>query len=244
MEHAWYVDSPCAAGLELKAPSDRAQILVNLSGSPVSWIDPRTGVRHRHFGACVAPVGTPAVLLDRADQQKLLGLVLRPCSVHALTGLTATELSEPLVPLDDRRWRRITENLLATTTFGHLAGTLDEVLPEPALPDPGLDAAAAQLAAGVAVHQVARNRGWSHATLTRRFTAAVGVRPKQYQRISRLNRVMAHVYGAPSPSWAELAVSHGYADQTHLAHDFTELVGMSPTAYLAGALSPGHISFA
>lgn len=88
VEHAWYVDSPCAAGLELKAPSDRA----------------------------------------------------------------------------------------------HLAGTLHEVLREPTLPDPGLDAAAAQLAAGTAVHQLARNRGWSHATLTRRSTAAVGVRRKQYQR--------------------------------------------------------------
>ncbi|MFO0635448.1 MAG: hypothetical protein U0168_21600 [Nannocystaceae bacterium] len=49
---------------------------------------------------------------------------------------------------------------------------------------------------------------------------------------------------AAPPRWAALAAEHGYADQAHLAHEFAALVGLSPSAWLAGSIStspaPAH----
>jgi len=66
------------------------------------------------------------------------------------------------------------------------------------------------------------------------FRHIIGLSPKQFSRIARLNRVIRtpddHVYGVPLE---RLAFRHGYHDPSHLIHEFQELIGMSPTVYFA-----------
>ena len=68
----------------------------------------------------------------------------------------------------------------------------------------------------------------------RRFTAAVGVAPKELARIWRLRRCALAALDPSSPEtarWAELAAAHGFADQAHLVREFRHLLGLPPTAF-------------
>jgi len=62
--------------------------------------------------------------------------------------------------------------------------------------------------------------------LSRSFQSMFGMGPKQFARIARIERVWsARGRGA---SWADIAYATGYADQSHMVNDFTEIVGVPP----------------
>jgi AraC-like DNA-binding protein len=67
------------------------------------------------------------------------------------------------------------------------------------------------------------------------FRQLIGLSPKQFSRIARLNRVLrSPTYHAHGVTLETLAVGHGYHDPSHLVREFQELVGMSPVEYFSG----------
>lgn len=67
------------------------------------------------------------------------------------------------------------------------------------------------------------------------FRQIVGLSPKQFARIARLNRVLdSPDYTVHGLSLEQLAIRHGYHDPSHLVHEFQELAGMSPVDYFFG----------
>ena len=81
-------------------------------------------------------------------------------------------------------------------------------------------------------------------TLRLRFTAQVGLTPKRFARIQRLKRVARDLDGQAEVDWATVAFRHGNADQPHLAGEFRELAGVTPTGYLRSRVNgPNHVRF-
>ena len=81
-------------------------------------------------------------------------------------------------------------------------------------------------------------------TLRRRFTAQVGLTPKRFARVQRLQHVVRYLDGRTQVDWAAVAAEHGYADQPHLADEFRELAGVTPTEYLRSRVNgPNHLVF-
>lgn len=87
----------------------------------------------------------------------------------------------------------------------------------------------------VSITALAQEVNLSERQFGRVFRQIVGLSPKQYSRIARLNRVLDsrdyHVHGL---SLEQIAIRHGYHDPSHLVREFQELVGMSPLAYFSG----------
>jgi AraC-like DNA-binding protein len=105
-------------------------------------------------------------------------------------------------------------------------------------------AAGGALSAGVPVGKVAADLGMLPRTLRRRFTAQVGLSPKRFARVQRLQRVVRDLDGCSSVDWAGVAARHGYADQSHLVEEFGQLVGVTPTEYLRSRVNgPNHLRF-
>lgn len=79
------------------------------------------------------------------------------------------------------------------------------------------------------VADFARECGMSVRSVQRLFADYVGVSPKwvilRYRIHEALERAESDV------EWAHLAADLGYSDQAHLVRDFTQTVGVSPTAY-------------
>jgi AraC-like DNA-binding protein len=111
-------------------------------------------------------------------------------------------------------------------------------------PDPAVIAAAGALTRGVRVAEVADGLGLLPRTLRRRFAAQVGLTPKRFARIQRLQRLVRDLDGRIQADWAAMAARHGYADQPHLTDEFRELVGVTPTGYLQSRVNgPNHLLF-
>jgi AraC-like DNA-binding protein len=109
-------------------------------------------------------------------------------------------------------------------------------------PDPAVVAAAGALSRGVRVGEVAADLGLLPRTLRRRFTAAVGLTPKRFARVQRMQRLVRDLDGQHDADWAALAARHGYADQPHLADEFRELAGVTPGEYLRSRVNgPNHL---
>jgi len=112
-------------------------------------------------------------------------------------------------------------------------------------PDPAVVAAAGALSRGVRVGEVAADLGLLPRTLRRRFTAAVGLTPKRFARVQRMQRLVRDLDGQHDADWAALAARHGYADQPHLADEFRELAGVTPGEYLRSSVNgPNHLRVA
>jgi AraC-like DNA-binding protein len=90
------------------------------------------------------------------------------------------------------------------------------------------------------VPELADELGLSERQLRRRCLAAAGYAPKTLARVLRLQRVVRAI-DAGERDLARLAADHGFADQSHLSGECTELAGLTPAALAlsrAGGAAP------
>ena len=251
VELLWYVDEPMPDGLERRLPTGGMQIVVNLAEDELRWYDGgRLDVRHVASGAALSGPVARAIGIDTAEQRHSIGLAFRPGGGAPFFAPPAVELNEPLIGLDNL-WGPpgglVRERVLYEQNPAAMLETLERCLLEqvvsPLSPEPALDAAVAGLERGRRVRQVVEDTGTTPATLGRMFRRLVGISPKPYARVRRLQRVLASaarplatpgVAGAGhslGPDWTALAHDHGYFDQAHLINEFRALTGTTPTAY-------------
>lgn len=162
---------------------------------------------------------------------------------------------DELVPLEilwGRSGACLRERLLEARTPADALDAMESVLLEQLpgalgalgalAPDPAVIAAAGLLSRGVSVAEVSRDLGLLPRTLRRRFTAQVGLTPKRFAMVQRMQRVVRDLDGQSQVDWAAVAAKHGYADQPHLADDFRVLAGVTPGEYLRSRLDgPNHL---
>ncbi|WP_182112366.1 MULTISPECIES: helix-turn-helix transcriptional regulator [unclassified Actinotalea] len=85
------------------------------------------------------------------------------------------------------------------------------------------------------VAELAASTGWSHRYVTERFEALVGLTPKAAAQVVRFERALADLGRRPL---ADLAVAHGYADQSHLTREFGRYAGATPGGLMAAPAVP------
>ena len=78
------------------------------------------------------------------------------------------------------------------------------------------------------VDDLAAAVGLSERQLRRRFSVAVGLRPKAYGRVVRLHAALRLAQTTKRPSWADIAQQCGFYDQPHLIAEFRAATGVSP----------------
>ncbi len=102
-------------------------------------------------------------------------------------------------------------------------------------PDPLVDAAVLALGRPRArVGPVAAELGVSARQLHRRVSDAVGYGPKLLTRVLRFRRLQA----LPPAPLVELALDAGYADQSHMTAEVTQLAGVTPVRFLKDRSPP------
>lgn len=86
-------------------------------------------------------------------------------------------------------------------------------------------------AGSVPVEELARYAHLSPRRLRAVMRHSLGITPKFASRVARL-AFAANRAGAGAGSWAEVAADAGYHDQSHLVHDFRDLMNTTPTGWL------------
>lgn len=168
-------------------------------------------------------------------------VVLKPFGAYPLLGCDMNEVADAHVGLDavlSPSWMSCVEERLAEArSTDEVARTVESFLLS--LLDrsrrtvhPVVTEAAGRIAAGRGgerIETVARDLGVSRRQMERLFLAQVGVRPKGFASLSRLQWVLANL--DRRRSWADLAFEAGYSDQAHFVRTFRERVGMTPGEY-------------
>lgn len=172
--------------------------------------------------AIAAGVDTrPTTVAARANST-VLGVRLRPGAVPDVLGVTADELRDLRLPLEEL-WgadgRAFAEDPL---------GVLERRLRGAAPADGAAARAAGLIERGAELSAAADAVGLGERQLRRRFTAAVGYGPKTFARVVRFQRALARI--RRGEELARAAAASGYADQAHMTREVVELAGRTPTA--------------
>lgn len=97
----------------------------------------------------------------------------------------------------------------------------------------------------LAVHIILKQRGMvkvedlcytanlSIAQFRKRFTAEMGLSPKEYRKLVRIDALRKYQNRHPHLSLTNLAHRFGYHDQSHFIRDFRSIAGLSPKKYFA-----------
>ena len=81
------------------------------------------------------------------------------------------------------------------------------------------------------IDELADDVGWSRRHLLSQFRGELGQTPKTAARVARFERAQLALRRGGDA--ATVAASCGYADQAHMVREWNELVGISPSAWLA-----------
>jgi AraC-like DNA-binding protein len=179
----------------------------------------------------------------RAKFKRATGVVrstviqVKPGWSPSVFGVPANTLTDRLVALDDL-WGAtgITSELVAARSVQVMLDRLSRAIAARTT----VESASARLARRAArmfeaserrVDAVAQELGVTARHLRRAFVESIGVGPKEFARGVRLQRAIRE--SARSTDWGVIARDTGYYDQAHLIGDFRDLVGLTPSAYLA-----------
>lgn len=81
--------------------------------------------------------------------------------------------------------------------------------------------------------EVADKTNNNRRNIERKFTAAIGLSPKQLSRAVRLQAAIKKLHEQNFTSLTSLAYENGYYDQAHFIKDFKEFTGISPKLFFA-----------
>lgn len=82
------------------------------------------------------------------------------------------------------------------------------------------------------IHALQRELGLTRQHLARLFKQHVGIAPKLFHRVMRLQRVVRRLGSGSAVDGATLALDHGFNDQAHLLRDFRLLAGVTPSEWM------------
>lgn len=217
---------------ETSVPTGLCSLMVNLAEDELRWYDD-AGRVHRRSGIGVSAARPGPVTIDTAEQRRIVCVAFRPGGAYPFLPAPPGALDEPVVDLVDL-WGRaavdLRERMLAAPTPHAALLTLQNELAvraaRPLEVDHAVVAAAAAIGRGAGVAEVIETGGQR-----RRFTAQVGLAPKRYGRVRRLQRLLDDVKGRPDVDWSRAAADTGYFDQAHMVNEFRALTGVTPGGY-------------
>ncbi|HEY2375067.1 MAG TPA: helix-turn-helix domain-containing protein [Gemmatimonadaceae bacterium] len=237
--HYFEADDDSPPELERILPGGNVHLMVNLhedefriyEGADYSEV-------RRSGGAVLEGAASRARVIDTGLQRNLICVDFSLGGAAAFFNLPVSEAQDSLVDLD-QLWGRdgalVRERLLEARTPDSKLLLLHDLLVEHLAardaPDRAVRSAASLLEQGVSIADAASRVGLLSKTLNRRFQALIGLTPKRFARVRRLQRVLGSLGALHEVDWVETAIAHGFADQAHLIHDFHDLTGLTPTAY-------------
>jgi AraC-like DNA-binding protein len=242
VDRFWILEGAGCGVPEPIFPDGHIEIVLHF-GDPFDRHHPDGRVEHQASGLVAGQMRAP-ICLGPSGRAGVAGIRLRPAAARTVLRCPATEVTGAFVD--------------AGTFFGSTAALRDRLafadaparvaLLEAWLrsfiaghPPRDVDAAVRAITASggsADLVSIAEHAGISLRQLERRFLADVGLTPKVFARIVRLQGALRRV--ADGEPLAAAAVACGYYDQAHMAKDFGRLAETSPTAWrrYSGVLTP------
>ncbi|MFN3610275.1 MAG: helix-turn-helix domain-containing protein [Hyphomonas sp.] len=204
---------------------------VRALGEPVAQKKPRAVL-----------IGQPTLMTCRQGGRdfSVYQIELQPGALHRLTGLSASEITdryvdaEAVFPLCFRSRADAIEDTEDPETMIALAEAyLFAIANRSGAGASASEWVAASLLAdpSASIDRLAARAGLGPRQLRRQFQDQAGISPKLFARIARFDRAVRLGNKQPGEDWLSRAIDAGYYDHQHLARDFREFTGLSPTGF-------------
>jgi AraC-like DNA-binding protein len=243
VERFWLLEGSASGAADAILPDGRVELIFHYGGP--FWRhgvgpDPLRQPSSLLVGQMVAPV-----ILAPEGRAGVAAIRLRPAAARAVLGFSLAEISGRFVDLVQilPSAAALEEELAEAGGDEARISALESWLRDArrGAPRPPVEAAVSailQSGGRVSIDALTTLAGTSARQLERQFQEDVGLPPKVFARIVRLQAALHRVRsGAPL---SEVALSCGYYDQAHMTRDFRQLAAMSPGVWrgYAGELAP------
>jgi len=224
-------------------PDGRFQLAFSLAEGPISALTDPTGE-----GGGVAPslligIRSRFGIIDTAKLRSAMGVVFRPGGMHAFLKVPADVFHDQNISLDliwGSMVRTLRDRLRSANDpvkkFQILEVALLSCIHERVQLNTAVRYALLEFARRPQipmVRELAHQAGLSRRRFAQLFREQIGLTPKLYCRVQRFQNALKQIGSGAFVDWAQLALAAGYCDQAHLAHEFRDFSGLSPSAYLA-----------
>ena len=253
VECLWYWQGAPGPHLQERLlPQGQAAMILNLRDQPIAIYEDDSGAGY-YGTAVLSGARSNCFTIDCNQQEHVVGVQFTPGGASPFFRMPISELEDASFDMADlwgaeAGWVR--ERILAAPTpramLEVLATCLEERIGTCTRAGFGhttrLHPAVVYMARELnicdgpgRVQTVTGKIGMSQRRIAQLFHEQVGVSPKTFHRVRRFQHTLARLRGVQQVNWADLAAECGYYDQAHLSHDFRQIAGMTPSAYLAAA---------
>lgn len=196
------------------------------------------------YRAFVAGLQQAPALVRMGGDLDCLHVFLKPGAARALLGVSCRDVASQVVHLADIHGAmcdELMERLSGAHTWLERFAAVDRVLLRRLRPVTMPDAMAwawRRLAISdgrMAVHELARDIGFSRRHFGERFLSEFGIAPKAAARVFRFEHACRMFLRSPRRI-ADVAVASGFYDQAHMVREWHALAACSPREWILGQL--------
>ncbi len=231
-------------------PTGNMHLVFRLNDAPLRVFESADDARGCVLGTAVVGGARDSYYIkDISQPSATVGCMLKPGAALALLGVAANEISGTHTRLKDL-WGaavpRIQMRLLRAGTPHERLAVLEQVLcarlSERYRLPPRWQHWLEHFDASMPVAALVRSSGLSHRHFNALFLNAVGLTPKRYARVQRMQQAVQRIKLAPHVQGTQIALEAGYSDQAHWCREFRTICGMTPGEYLEQApVNANHV---
>lgn len=232
---------PSPGAVERVIPDGRSELILHL-GDPFAWLPDSESPAVRQAGAVFAGQAEAPVLLQPTGSVLIFGVTFESSAAYRFNRAPQWELANRILPVQDawtavrpsalRTWEEAMRNAPSDEKRIALADQFLRTLMKP-LDAIGMrvQAACDSLRAGsvLSIDGLAANLNVGRRQLERDFQTRVGISPKTFAQVARVQRALVLHQSNHSWTWSRIAQEAGYYDHAHLIADFRRFTGAAPT---------------
>ena len=224
-------------------PTGAMHLAIRLGGGPLRLFDNLGDAEGQSVGHAVAGgARSGPYIRDVSEPVLSVGVLFRHGVGGMLVGVPAGDLAGRHTPLDDLWGASARELRDRLAEAGSPERALDRFemwlagrLPRVRGLHPAVAHALERFVVTADVREVVRQTGYSHRRFVAVFREAIGLTPKVYCRVIRLQRALRVMAQGRAASLTDASLAAGYCDQAHLTREFRDLAGVTPAEYRRAA---------
>lgn len=224
-------------GIHVGMPSPSLTVILAIDSTLQIANSPKQGACA--FETLASGISAAPVTIAHDGNQHGIQLSFTPAGARALFDMPTAALGDWMVDLPEvlPHAREMLDRIAAESEWDRRFDIVDEILSR-SLGDAEIDPMLSQAwrmlvenSGSARVGDVARTLGWSRRHLVTKFSGEFGVGPKDSARIARFDESHRILRRAEIPTLAEVASRCGYYDQAHMAREWRDLAGLSPSRW-------------